>query len=117
MFRAEVAIVGMMYVFYARGKASVGAATAAYAIGVVLQKVEPFGVRAELSSVVLDYINPTALPCAASWQLLGWLTRPLGGEEERLGSGRSRLPGASRGAARAGRASREWHKQVEVAPV
>eukprot|EP00873_Tetraselmis_striata_P027947 jgi/Tetstr1/448211/TSEL_035499.t1 len=51
-----------------------GAATAAYAIGVVLQKIKHFGGWAQLSSVVLDYINPTALPCAASWQLFGWLT-------------------------------------------
>eukprot|EP00873_Tetraselmis_striata_P026062 jgi/Tetstr1/446326/TSEL_033869.t1 len=40
-----------------------GAATAAYAIGVVLQKTNHFGSWAQLSSVVLDYINPTALPC------------------------------------------------------
>eukprot|EP00873_Tetraselmis_striata_P026356 jgi/Tetstr1/446620/TSEL_034144.t1 len=53
---------------------SKGAATAAYAIGVVLQKIKHFGGWAQLSSVVLDYINPTALPCAASWQLFGWLT-------------------------------------------
>eukprot|EP00873_Tetraselmis_striata_P029386 jgi/Tetstr1/449650/TSEL_036718.t1 len=51
-----------------------GAATAAYAIGVVLQKIKHSGGWAQLSSVVLDYINPTALPCAASWQLFGWLT-------------------------------------------
>eukprot|EP00873_Tetraselmis_striata_P000141 jgi/Tetstr1/420405/TSEL_011521.t1 len=51
-----------------------GTATAAYAIGVVLKKIKHFGGWAELSSVVLDYINPTALPCAASWQLYGWLT-------------------------------------------
>eukprot|EP00873_Tetraselmis_striata_P038096 jgi/Tetstr1/458360/TSEL_044799.t1 len=57
---------------------SKGAATAAYAIGVVLQKIKHFGGWAQLSSVVLDYINPTALPCAASWQLFGWLT-PWGG--------------------------------------
>eukprot|EP00873_Tetraselmis_striata_P000837 jgi/Tetstr1/421101/TSEL_012145.t1 len=43
-----------------------GAATAAYAVGVVMQKIKHFGGWAELSSVVLDYINPTALPCAAS---------------------------------------------------
>eukprot|EP00873_Tetraselmis_striata_P004168 jgi/Tetstr1/424432/TSEL_001453.t1 len=53
---------------------SKGAATAAYAIGVVLQKIKHFGGWAQLSSVVLDYIDPTALPCAASWQLFGWLT-------------------------------------------
>eukprot|EP00873_Tetraselmis_striata_P014154 jgi/Tetstr1/434418/TSEL_023518.t1 len=47
------------------------AATAAYAIGVVLQKIKHFGGWAQLSSVLLDYINPTALPCAASWQLFG----------------------------------------------
>eukprot|EP00873_Tetraselmis_striata_P006616 jgi/Tetstr1/426880/TSEL_017093.t1 len=41
---------------------SKGAATAAYAIGVVLQKIKHFGGWAQLSSVVLDYINPTALP-------------------------------------------------------
>eukprot|EP00873_Tetraselmis_striata_P012638 jgi/Tetstr1/432902/TSEL_002344.t1 len=55
-----------------------GAATAAYAIGVVLQKNKHFGGWAQSSSVVLDNINPTALPCAASWQLFGWLT-PWGG--------------------------------------
>eukprot|EP00873_Tetraselmis_striata_P044569 jgi/Tetstr1/464833/TSEL_009572.t1 len=55
-----------------------GAATAAYAIGAVLQRIKHFGGWAQLSSVVLDYINPTALPCAASWQLFGWLT-PWGG--------------------------------------
>eukprot|EP00873_Tetraselmis_striata_P001849 jgi/Tetstr1/422113/TSEL_012970.t1 len=48
-------------------------ATVAYAIGVVLQKVKHFGGWADLSSVVLDYINPSALPRAASWQLFGWL--------------------------------------------
>eukprot|EP00873_Tetraselmis_striata_P035161 jgi/Tetstr1/455425/TSEL_042257.t1 len=55
-----------------------GAATAAYAIGVVLQKIKHFGGWAQLSGVVLEYINPTALPCAASWQPFGWLT-PWGG--------------------------------------
>eukprot|EP00873_Tetraselmis_striata_P011083 jgi/Tetstr1/431347/TSEL_021038.t1 len=55
-----------------------GDATAAYAIGVVLKKIKHFGGWAQLSSVVLDYVNPTALPCAASWQLFGWLT-PWGG--------------------------------------
>eukprot|EP00873_Tetraselmis_striata_P037594 jgi/Tetstr1/457858/TSEL_004260.t1 len=48
-----------------------GAATAAYAIGVVLRKVKNFGGWAQLSRVVLDYINPTELPCAASWKLFG----------------------------------------------
>eukprot|EP00873_Tetraselmis_striata_P001415 jgi/Tetstr1/421679/TSEL_012618.t1 len=48
-----------------------GAATAAYAIGVLLLKIKHFNEWAHLSSVVLDYINPTALPCAASWQLFG----------------------------------------------
>jgi len=43
-----------------------GAATAAYANGVVLQKIKHFGGWAELSSIVLDYINSTALPCAVS---------------------------------------------------
>eukprot|EP00873_Tetraselmis_striata_P035731 jgi/Tetstr1/455995/TSEL_042773.t1 len=51
------------------------AATAAYTIGVVLQKIKHFGGWAQLSSVVLDYINLAALPCCvASWQLFGWLT-------------------------------------------
>eukprot|EP00873_Tetraselmis_striata_P026466 jgi/Tetstr1/446730/TSEL_034218.t1 len=78
MFRASVAIVGM-YVFYTRGKPGVaGAPAAAYAIGVVLQKIKHFGGWAELSSVMLDYINPTALQYAASWQLFGWLA-PWGG--------------------------------------
>eukprot|EP00873_Tetraselmis_striata_P039645 jgi/Tetstr1/459909/TSEL_005251.t1 len=48
-----------------------GAATAAYAIGVVLRKIKNFGGWAQLSSVVLDYINPTEPPCAASWKLFG----------------------------------------------
>eukprot|EP00873_Tetraselmis_striata_P011443 jgi/Tetstr1/431707/TSEL_021232.t1 len=40
---------------------------------VVLQKIKHIGGWAELSSFVLDYINPTALPCAASWHRFGWL--------------------------------------------
>eukprot|EP00873_Tetraselmis_striata_P011393 jgi/Tetstr1/431657/TSEL_021186.t1 len=51
-----------------------GAAVAAYTIGVVLQNIKHFGGWAEVSIVVLNYINPMALPCAASWQLFGWLT-------------------------------------------
>eukprot|EP00873_Tetraselmis_striata_P029593 jgi/Tetstr1/449857/TSEL_036919.t1 len=61
-------------VLFAELKAMWGAATAAYAIGVVLQKIKHFGGWAEFSSVLLDYINPTALPCEASWRLFGWLT-------------------------------------------
>eukprot|EP00873_Tetraselmis_striata_P027633 jgi/Tetstr1/447897/TSEL_035205.t1 len=41
----------------------------------ISKKVEHFGGWAQSSNVVLDYINPTALPCAASWQLFGL---PLG---------------------------------------
>eukprot|EP00873_Tetraselmis_striata_P015760 jgi/Tetstr1/436024/TSEL_024903.t1 len=59
-----------------------GAATAAYAIGVVLQKIKHFGGWAQLFSIVLDYINPTALPCAASWQLFGWLTPWVGRQRQ-----------------------------------
>eukprot|EP00873_Tetraselmis_striata_P023147 jgi/Tetstr1/443411/TSEL_031424.t2 len=46
----------------------------------MLQKIKHFGAWAELSSVVLDFINPTALPYAASWQLCDWLT-PWGGPQ------------------------------------
>eukprot|EP00873_Tetraselmis_striata_P008205 jgi/Tetstr1/428469/TSEL_018480.t1 len=63
-----------------------GAATTAHAIGVVLQKIKDFGGWAQLFNVVLDYINPTALPCAAaSWQLFGWHT-PWGGPPATGGS-------------------------------
>eukprot|EP00873_Tetraselmis_striata_P008167 jgi/Tetstr1/428431/TSEL_018445.t1 len=53
---------------------SKGIAIAAYAFGVVLQKIKHFGGWVVLSSVVLGYIDPTALPCAASWQFFGWFT-------------------------------------------
>eukprot|EP00873_Tetraselmis_striata_P003211 jgi/Tetstr1/423475/TSEL_014156.t1 len=84
-----IAVLGM-YVFYARGKETgeqppdgfpwtshslrKGIAIAAYAFGVVLQKIKHFGGWVVFSSVVLDYIDPTALPCAASWQFFGWFT-------------------------------------------
>eukprot|EP00873_Tetraselmis_striata_P003708 jgi/Tetstr1/423972/TSEL_014583.t1 len=42
--------------------------------GLINKKIKHFGGWAQLSSIVLDYINPTAVPCAASWQLFGWLT-------------------------------------------
>eukprot|EP00873_Tetraselmis_striata_P006622 jgi/Tetstr1/426886/TSEL_017099.t1 len=58
-----------------------GAAVAAYTIGVVLQNIKHFGGWAEVSSVVLNYINPMALPCAASWQLFGWLTHDVGRQQ------------------------------------
>eukprot|EP00873_Tetraselmis_striata_P001476 jgi/Tetstr1/421740/TSEL_001199.t1 len=48
-----------------------GATTAAYVIGVTMQKIKYFGGWAMESSVVLDYINPTVLPCPAAWHLFG----------------------------------------------
>jgi hypothetical protein len=38
-----------------------GAATAAYSVDVTLQKIKHFGGWSTESSVVLDYIDPTAL--------------------------------------------------------
>eukprot|EP00873_Tetraselmis_striata_P011873 jgi/Tetstr1/432137/TSEL_021594.t1 len=63
--------------------ATVGATTAAYVIGVTLQKIKYFGGWAKESSVVLDYIDPTVLPCPAAWHLFGWMT-PWGGQPARL---------------------------------
>eukprot|EP00873_Tetraselmis_striata_P042740 jgi/Tetstr1/463004/TSEL_007943.t1 len=62
-----------------------GATTAAYVIGVRMQKIKYFGGWAMESSVVLDYsIDPTVLPCpAAAWHLFGWMT-PWGGQPARL---------------------------------
>eukprot|EP00873_Tetraselmis_striata_P020247 jgi/Tetstr1/440511/TSEL_028834.t1 len=63
--------------------ASQGARTAAYVIGVTMQKIKYFAGWAMESSVVLDYIDPTVLPCSAAWQLFGWMT-PWGGKPARL---------------------------------
>jgi len=51
-----------------------GAATAAYSIGTPMQKIKFFGGWARESDVVLDYIDPTVLPCPGAWQLFGWMT-------------------------------------------
>eukprot|EP00873_Tetraselmis_striata_P016563 jgi/Tetstr1/436827/TSEL_025605.t1 len=59
--------------------AFVGATTVAYVIGVTMQKIKYFGCWAMESSVVLDYIDPTVLPCPAAWHLFGWMT-PWGGQ-------------------------------------
>jgi len=56
-----------------------GAATAAYSIGVTLQKIKHFGGWSTESSVVLDYIDPTALAGRSEWFFFGWLT-PWGGQ-------------------------------------
>eukprot|EP00873_Tetraselmis_striata_P033011 jgi/Tetstr1/453275/TSEL_003957.t1 len=48
-----------------------------------MQKIKYFGGRAMESSVVLDYIDPTVLPCPAAWHLFGWMT-PRGGQPARL---------------------------------
>eukprot|EP00873_Tetraselmis_striata_P037166 jgi/Tetstr1/457430/TSEL_004214.t1 len=53
-----------------------GVAPAAYASGVVMQKIKHFCGWAVLSNVALDYIDPAALPCAAFWQFFGWSARP-----------------------------------------
>eukprot|EP00873_Tetraselmis_striata_P002200 jgi/Tetstr1/422464/TSEL_013302.t1 len=60
-----------------------GATTAAYVIGVTMQKIKYFGGWAMESSVVLDYIDPTVLPCPAALHLFGWMT-PWGGQPARL---------------------------------
>jgi hypothetical protein len=57
-----------------------GAATAAYIIGVTLQKIKYFGGWSTESSVVLDYIDPTAFAGRSDeWFFFGWLT-PWGGQ-------------------------------------
>eukprot|EP00873_Tetraselmis_striata_P038086 jgi/Tetstr1/458350/TSEL_044789.t1 len=48
-----------------------GATTAAYVIGVTMQKIKYFGGWAMESGVVLDYIDPTVMPCHAAWHLFG----------------------------------------------
>eukprot|EP00873_Tetraselmis_striata_P006284 jgi/Tetstr1/426548/TSEL_016846.t1 len=58
--------------------AAQGATTVAYVIGVTMQKIKYFGCWAMESSVVLDYIDPTVLPCPAAWHLFGWMTPYLG---------------------------------------
>jgi hypothetical protein len=44
----------------------------------MLQKIKHFGGCSTESSVVLDYIDPTALVGRSKWLLFGWLT-PWGG--------------------------------------
>eukprot|EP00873_Tetraselmis_striata_P020111 jgi/Tetstr1/440375/TSEL_028710.t1 len=81
LFRASLAVV-VLCLFFCRGGAGVecrtgdltGATTVAYVIGVTMQKIKYFGGWAMESSVVLDYIDPTVLPCPAAWHLVGWLT-------------------------------------------
>jgi hypothetical protein len=52
-----------------------GAATAAYNIGTPMQKIiKFFGGWARELDVVLDYIDPTVLPCPGAWRLFGWMT-------------------------------------------
>lgn len=50
-----------------------GAATAAYAINVPLLKIKFMGNWAQESLVVHRYIDVTAQPTPAAWQLFGWL--------------------------------------------
>jgi hypothetical protein len=45
--------------------------TAAYNIGVTLQKIKLFGGWSTESNVVLDYIDPTALAGRSEWFLFG----------------------------------------------
>jgi hypothetical protein len=51
-----------------------GASIAAYNIGTPMQKIKFFGGWARESDVVLDYIDPTVLPCPGAWELFGWMT-------------------------------------------
>jgi hypothetical protein len=51
-----------------------GATTAAYNISTPMQKIKFFGGWARESDVVLDYIDPTVLPCLGAWELFGWMT-------------------------------------------
>jgi hypothetical protein len=51
-----------------------GAATATYSIVTPMQKIKFFCGWARESDVVLDYIDPTVLPCPISWQLFGSMT-------------------------------------------
>eukprot|EP00873_Tetraselmis_striata_P021078 jgi/Tetstr1/441342/TSEL_029593.t1 len=47
-----------------------GATTAAYVTGVMMQKIKySIGGWAMEFSMVLDYIDPTMLPCPAAWHL------------------------------------------------
>eukprot|EP00873_Tetraselmis_striata_P037896 jgi/Tetstr1/458160/TSEL_044651.t1 len=52
-------------------------------IGVTMQKIKYFGGWAMEFSVVLDYIDPTVMPCPVAWHLFGWMT-PWGGQPSRL---------------------------------
>ena len=56
-----------------------GATTAAYVIGVTMIKIKYYGGWSHESNVVLDYIDPTVLPCPADWHFIGRLT-PWGGQ-------------------------------------
>jgi hypothetical protein len=51
-----------------------GAAIAAYNIGTPMQNIKFFGGWARESDIVLDYIDPTALPCPGAWQFFRWMT-------------------------------------------
>ena len=51
-----------------------GAAITAYNIGTPMQKIKFYGGWARESDVVLDYIDPTVLPCPGACQLFGWMT-------------------------------------------
>eukprot|EP00873_Tetraselmis_striata_P021815 jgi/Tetstr1/442079/TSEL_003162.t1 len=48
-----------------------GHAESTYVFGVTMQKIKCFGGWAMESCVVLDYIDPTLLPCPAAWHLFG----------------------------------------------
>eukprot|EP00873_Tetraselmis_striata_P023953 jgi/Tetstr1/444217/TSEL_032110.t1 len=66
------------------GWLQLGATTAAYVIGVTMQKIKYSGGWAMESSVVLDYIyRPNSVACPAAWYLFGWMT-PWGGQPARL---------------------------------
>lgn len=56
-----------------------GAATSSYIIGVQMQIIKFYGGWTRESDVVLQYIDPTVLPCPAAWYFFGWLT-PWGGQ-------------------------------------
>eukprot|EP00873_Tetraselmis_striata_P036362 jgi/Tetstr1/456626/TSEL_043329.t1 len=66
-----------------QAKGTADTLTTAYVISVTMQKIKYFGGWAMESGVVLDYIDPTVLPCQAAWHLSGWMT-PWGGQPARL---------------------------------
>eukprot|EP00873_Tetraselmis_striata_P036590 jgi/Tetstr1/456854/TSEL_043526.t1 len=63
-----------------------GATTAAYVIGVTMQKIKYFGGWAMESGVVLDYIDPTVLPFVSGSMAPLWLDDPMGRSTARLPS-------------------------------